>query len=96
MLLPLHPRTREAQGGLRQPAKAGAKPTEPSGGMHARVLTVHRTRVRIVRRRWESPSRLTGDRKGAYAIAVSARYRIVFHYEDGDVYDVEVIDYHKS
>ena len=40
--------------------------------------------------------RLTGDRKGAYAIAVSARYRIVFHYEDGNAYDVEVIDYHKS
>ena len=81
---------------MRQQAKAGARATEPTGGTHARVLTVHRAPVRIVRRRWESPSRLTGDRKGAYAIAVSARYRIVFYYEDGDVYDVEVIDYHKS
>ncbi len=40
--------------------------------------------------------RLTGDRKGAYAVAVSARYRIVFHYEDGNVYDVEAVDYRKS
>ena len=40
--------------------------------------------------------RLTGDRKGAYAVAISGRYRLVFHFEDGDAYDVDVVDYHKS
>ena len=40
--------------------------------------------------------RLTGDRKGAYAIAISGRYRVVFRFEDGNAYDVEVVDYHKS
>ena len=45
--------------------------------------------------------RLKGDRKGAYAIAVSGSHRIVFRLgeaADGEefVYDVEVLDYHKS
>ena len=45
--------------------------------------------------------RLKGDRKGAYAIAVSGSHRIVFRLgddADGEVvfYDVEVVDYHKS
>lgn len=40
--------------------------------------------------------RLTGDRKGAYAIAISGRWRVVFHFHDGKAYDVEVVDYHKS
>lgn len=45
--------------------------------------------------------RLKGDRKGAYAIAVSGSRRIVFRLgedEHGEaiVYDVEVIDYHKN
>ena len=40
--------------------------------------------------------RLSGDRKGAYAIAISGRYRVVFRFEDGNAYDVEVVDYHKS
>ena len=40
--------------------------------------------------------RLAGDRKGAYANAVLARCRIVFHYEDGNAYDAEAVDYRKS
>ena len=40
--------------------------------------------------------RPTGDRKGAYAVAISGRYRVVFRFEDGDAYDVDVADYHKS
>ena len=40
--------------------------------------------------------RLKGDRKGAYAVDLSGSHRFVFHFEDGDAYDVEVVDYHKS
>ena len=40
--------------------------------------------------------RLTGNRKGAYAVAVSGRYRVVFYFADGDAYDVEALDYHRS
>ena len=34
--------------------------------------------------------------KGDYAVAISGHYRVVFRFEDGDAYDVDVVDYHKS
>jgi toxin HigB-1 len=37
---------------------------------------------------------LRGDRAGFWAIAVRANWRIVFRYENGDFYDVELVDYH--
>ena len=40
--------------------------------------------------------RLTGDRKGAYAIATSGRWRVVFRLHDGNAYDVGVTAYRKS
>lgn len=38
--------------------------------------------------------RLRGDRSGQYSIRVNDRWRICFRWEDGDAYDVEIIDYH--
>ena len=40
--------------------------------------------------------RLTGDRKGAHAIGISGAWRVVFRFQDGNAYDVEVVDYHRS
>ena len=40
--------------------------------------------------------RLTGNRKGDYAVAIAGRWRLVFRFEDGDAYNVDVVDYHKS
>ena len=40
--------------------------------------------------------RLSGDRKGYSAVSVSARLRVVFRFEDGNAYNVEVVDYHRS
>ena len=40
--------------------------------------------------------RLAGDRRGFSAIEVSANWRIVFRFRDGNAYDVEVVDYHRS
>ncbi|MDE0626952.1 MAG: type II toxin-antitoxin system RelE/ParE family toxin [Bryobacterales bacterium] len=40
--------------------------------------------------------RLTGDRKGAHAVRISGAWRVVFRFEDGNAYDVEVVDYHRS
>jgi len=34
------------------------------------------------------------DRKGQHAIAVNDQWRICFRFVDGDVYDVEIADYH--
>jgi toxin HigB-1 len=38
--------------------------------------------------------KLKGDRKGAYSIRVNKQWRICFRFENGDVYDVELVDYH--
>ena len=37
---------------------------------------------------------LKGDRKGFWSISVSANWRIIFRLEEGNVYDVDLVDYH--
>lgn len=35
-----------------------------------------------------------GDLKGYWSVTVSANWRIIFRFEGGDAWDVELIDYH--
>ncbi len=37
---------------------------------------------------------LKGDRKGQSSIGINDQYRICFEWRDGDVYGVEIVDYH--
>ena len=37
---------------------------------------------------------LQGDRAGQYSIRINDQYRICFRFEDGDIYDAEIVDYH--
>lgn len=37
---------------------------------------------------------LKGERKGLWSVTVRANWRIVFRFEENDVLDVELIDYH--
>jgi len=37
---------------------------------------------------------LRGDRKGQHSIRINVQWRICFRWEDGDAYDVEIVDYH--
>lgn len=37
---------------------------------------------------------LKGDLKGFWAVRISGNWRVVFRIEDGDVYDVDYLDYH--
>ena len=37
---------------------------------------------------------LKGDMKGLWSISFSGNWRITFRFEGGDVYDVDLIDYH--
>ena len=37
---------------------------------------------------------LKGDRKEQYSIRINSQWRICFRWEDGNTYDVEIIDYH--
>lgn len=40
--------------------------------------------------------KLKGDRRGQWAMTVNGPWRICFGFEDGDAYEVEVVDYHKG
>lgn len=37
---------------------------------------------------------LSGDRKGQHSIRINAQWRICFVWQDGDAFDVEIVDYH--
>jgi toxin HigB-1 len=37
---------------------------------------------------------LKGDRRGQWAITVNGPWRICFRFNDGNAYDVEIVDYH--
>ena len=38
--------------------------------------------------------RLKGDLKGFWSVTVRANRRVIFRFEEGDAYDVDLIDYH--
>jgi len=38
--------------------------------------------------------RLKGEFKGFWSVTVSGNWRIIFRMEDGDAYDVDLLDYH--
>ena len=37
---------------------------------------------------------LSGDLKGFWAVSVSGNWRIIFRFEKGNAYDVDLVDYH--
>lgn len=37
---------------------------------------------------------LKGDRNGYYSIRINSRWRLCFSWNEGDAYDVEIVDYH--
>lgn len=37
---------------------------------------------------------LKGDLNGLWSVTVTANYRIIFKFDNGNVYDVDFIDYH--
>lgn len=38
--------------------------------------------------------KLSGDRKGLWAMTVNGSWRTCFRFEGGDAWDVEIVDYH--
>jgi toxin HigB-1 len=38
--------------------------------------------------------KLSDDRSGFWAIRVNGPWRIVFRFDDGDAFEVEIVDYH--
>lgn len=37
---------------------------------------------------------LRRDRKGQYSIRINDQWRVCFRFEDGDAFDVEIVDHH--
>jgi proteic killer suppression protein len=37
---------------------------------------------------------LHGNRRGPHSIRINQQWRICFRWQDGDAYDVEIVDYH--
>lgn len=37
---------------------------------------------------------LKGDRKGQWSIRINDQWRICFHFDKGDAFDVAIVDYH--
>ncbi len=37
---------------------------------------------------------LSGDRDGQFSIRINGQWRVCFTWEDGDAYEVEIVDYH--
>ena len=37
---------------------------------------------------------LSGDRAGQYSIRINEQWRICFAWDEGDAYQVEIVDYH--
>jgi proteic killer suppression protein len=37
---------------------------------------------------------LRGDRKGQWSIRINDQWRVCFRFDNGDAYDVEIVDYH--
>lgn len=38
--------------------------------------------------------KLAGDRKGQHSIRINDQYRICFEWQNGNAYEVEIVDYH--
>lgn len=38
--------------------------------------------------------KLSGDRVGQHSIRINDQYRVCFVWDEGDAYDVEIVDYH--
>jgi toxin HigB-1 len=38
--------------------------------------------------------KLSGNREGQYSIRINNQWRVCFRFENGHVYDVEIVDYH--
>ena len=40
--------------------------------------------------------KLTGNRKGQWAMTLNGPWRLCFRFSDGDAFDVQIVDYHRG
>ena len=63
---------------------------------HRRLSTLNAARKLddLSRLRSVGLHKLSGDRAGSWAISVNGPWRIVFRFDAGDAFEVEIVDYH--
>ena len=68
------------------------------GGHSAYVLVPweewNRIKPLLDAERARASEQLTGDRAGQWSIRINNQWRICFSWEDGNAFDVEIVDYH--
>jgi len=75
-------------------------------GDFSRIKANHRKRVRLVLTLLHAASAvgdmkfpgsdlhpLKGERKGFWSVKISGNWRVIFHFDNGNVYDVDYLDY---
>lgn len=64
----------------------------------ARRKLYYLNRARTLQDLWVPPGNeleaLKGDRAGQHSIRINKQWRICFVWKEGDVFDVEIVDYH--
>jgi toxin HigB-1 len=76
-------------------------------GNQAGIQVIHTKRLRLILALLNDATQLSdldapalhlhalkGDRAGFWAVTVQANWRIIFRFEDGNVYVVDYLDYH--
>ena len=76
-------------------------------GNSSKIQPAHRKRIRLILTVLHAAKevkdmnypganlhRLSGEFKEYWAVNVSGNWRIIFRFEDGDVYEVDYLDYH--
>jgi proteic killer suppression protein len=76
-------------------------------GDSSRIQPAHRKRLRLILTMLHAADeivdmnfpgsnlhRLKGERGDFWSVTVSGNWRIIFRFEDGDVYEVDYLDYH--
>jgi len=64
---------------LRKGSGARALTAEQIGDMNAPGLRLHR---------------LAGKLKGLWSVTVTANWRVIFRFDDGKAFDLDLVDYH--
>ena len=76
-------------------------------GNYSKIQPAHRKRLRLILTIIHAANevkdlnypgsnlhRLSGEYNNYWAVNVSGNWRIIFRFEDGDVFDVDYLDYH--
>ena len=71
-------------------------PLELHHSAHMKLIFLDNIKTLVSLRAWPGlkVEKLSVDRKGAFSIRINDQFRICFRFDDGNSFDVEIVDYH--